>query len=96
MRTCPGLTSGKMRDVDPSSLWHLRLVSRRLNAVATPIAYRVLRMNEALLDLDAEQRYPHVFDHISAFTSQVIVRSDLEPAGIRRVLARVDRLSKIQ
>ncbi|KFA45816.1 hypothetical protein S40293_08971 [Stachybotrys chartarum IBT 40293] len=85
-----------MRDVDPSSLWHLRLVSRRLNAVATPIAYRVLRMNEALLDLDAEQRYPQVFDHISAFTTQVIVRSDLEPAGIRRVLARVDRLSKIQ
>ncbi|KAF4448900.1 hypothetical protein F53441_7724 [Fusarium austroafricanum] len=63
----------QLRDIDLPTLTSVRLVSKRFDAIATPIAYRLLTLNESLVAPDAEQQYPNVFRHISYFTNHVVI-----------------------
>jgi hypothetical protein len=86
----------KLRDVDLQEVARARLLSRRFDAIATPIFYRVLCLNERVIATDAESRYPGVLDHISAYTSHVVASSDLDPDGIGRVIGRIQKLSSVR
>ncbi|KAI5463999.1 hypothetical protein BGZ63DRAFT_411855 [Mariannaea sp. PMI_226] len=86
----------QLRDADPPSLRSVRLTSRRLNAIAIPITYRVLTLSESLVALDAEQRYPNAYNHITAYTNHVVIPGNLDPAGINRILLRILRLYSIR
>ena len=90
------IVSPKLRDIDLDSLRSLRLVSRRLNDIATPIIYHTLTLNERLVTPDAEVRYPNAFYHIAVHTNHVIVLSNLNSEGITRVVTRVRRLSSVR
>lgn len=86
----------KLRDIDHRSLQKLRQVSKRFNVLATPISYRTLELNEIVVLPGAKQQYPHLFEHIAAYTNHVIIRSDLNLDGIRKVLSGARRLASIQ
>ncbi|KAJ4132723.1 hypothetical protein NW754_015539 [Fusarium falciforme] len=86
----------QLRDIDTRSVLSVRLISKRLDAIATPTAYRFLTLNEHLVAPDAEQQYPNVFDHISLHTNHVVVPSNLDPDGISKVLSCIRRLSSIR
>ncbi|KAH7020164.1 hypothetical protein EDB80DRAFT_563105 [Ilyonectria destructans] len=86
----------QLRDVDSSSLESVRLASRRFDAIATPIAYRFLTLNERLVAPDAEQRYPNALRHISIHTNHVDVSSNLDPEGITRIILGIQRLASIR
>ncbi|KAF7546652.1 hypothetical protein G7Z17_g8291 [Cylindrodendrum hubeiense] len=86
----------RLRDVDSTSLESVRLASRRFDAIATPIVYRFLTLNERLVAPDAEQRYPNALRHIYMHTNHVAVSSDLDPEGITRILLGIQRLASIR
>ncbi|CAM1501600.1 Fc.00g035840.m01.CDS01 [Cosmosporella sp. VM-42] len=86
----------KLRDIDLQSLRSLRLVSRRFDAIAMPIVYRNLTLNERLVAQNAEIRYPTAFQHIAFHTNHVVISSDLNPEGITRVLLRIQRLTSVR
>ncbi|KAF4977040.1 hypothetical protein FZEAL_6378 [Fusarium zealandicum] len=85
----------QLRDIDARSLVSVRLVSKRLDAIATPIAYRFLTLNERLVAPDAERRYPHALYHISLFTNHIVIPSNLDPEGISGILSRIRRLNSV-
>ncbi|EEY15850.1 conserved hypothetical protein [Verticillium alfalfae VaMs.102] len=85
-----------LRDIDPPSAATSRRLSRRFEAVATPIVYHVLCLNENIVSTDAEARYPNLFRNVAAHTNHVVARSNLDPFGIKRVLDRVRRLQSVQ
>lgn len=86
----------QIREVDLPTLKSVRLASRRFDAIAAPIAYRVLTLNERLVAPDAEQRYQGTFDNIGAHTNHVVIPSNLDPEGINRILLRIRRLYSIR
>ncbi|KAF5019089.1 hypothetical protein F66182_8929 [Fusarium sp. NRRL 66182] len=86
----------QLREIDSHTLTSVRLVSKRFDAIATPIFYRYLALNERLIVQDAQWRYPNAFHHISRFTNHVTVRSNLEPGGIAGVLSHVRRLKSVR
>lgn len=85
-----------LRDIDPPSAATSRRLSRRFEAVATPIVYHVLCLNESIVSTGAEARYPNLFRNVAAHTNHVVARSNLDPFGIKRVLDRVRRLQSVQ
>ncbi|KAH7176682.1 hypothetical protein EDB81DRAFT_47400 [Dactylonectria macrodidyma] len=85
-----------LRDVDPPSLHSVRLASSRLDAIATPLAYRFLTLNQRIVEPDAEERYPNALRHISIHTHHVTISSNLHPAGITRILLSIQRLASIR
>ncbi|KAF5719208.1 hypothetical protein FGLOB1_1284 [Fusarium globosum] len=82
----------QLREIDSPTLTSVRLVSKRFDAIATPIAYRFLTLNESLVAPDAEQRYPKVSRHISHLTNHVTIRSNLDPTRITGILSCIKRL----
>ncbi|KAI7761334.1 hypothetical protein ACKAV7_008796 [Fusarium commune] len=82
----------QLREIDSPTLTSVRLVSKRFDAIATPIAYRFLTLNESLVAPDAEQRYPNVSRHISHLTNHVTIRSNLDPTRITGILSCIRRL----
>jgi hypothetical protein len=82
--------------VDLPTLKSVRLASRRFDAIAAPIVYRVLTLNERLVAPDAEQRYLGAFDNIATHTNHVVIPSNLDPEGINRILLRIQRLYSIR
>ncbi|KAF7563851.1 hypothetical protein G7046_g276 [Stylonectria norvegica] len=86
----------QLRHIDLEALQSLRLVSRRFNAIATPIFYHILTLNDSIVAPDAEQRYQTVFQHISNYTHHVVVPSYLDPSGINRILVRIRRLDSVR
>lgn len=96
---CTALTYSlqqQLQDTDVQSLRRLRLVCRDLNAVATPACYRILEFNELLVHQNAQRAYPKtLFKHIAQFTKHVIIRSNLNPAGVRGILSFIPSLASI-
>ena len=71
----------------------MRRVSRRCEQIATPIAYRRLRLNGRIADPAAEARFPRALARIRAYTRHVEVRGDLPGDGVRWLLDGIERLS---
>lgn len=63
-----------------------RCLCARLDAIATPILFRVLHLNKNIVSPDAESRYPGLFSNITAHTRHVVIRTYLDPLGINKVL----------
>lgn len=85
----------QLRGIDYPSLFRLRRVSRRFNAIATPVVYRTLELSDRLVATDAHLAYAAAFGHIAHFTRHVVIHSGLDPVGIRRVLQRTGLISTI-
>ncbi|KPM35674.1 hypothetical protein AK830_g10894 [Neonectria ditissima] len=86
----------QLRDVDSHSLESVRLASRRFDAIATPIVYQLVTLNERLVTPDAHQRYPTTLSQICIHTNHVVVPSNLNPEGITRLLLGIQRLASIR
>lgn len=86
----------QLRDVDLRSAAAARCLSSKFEALATPIVYRVLSLNENAVAPDAELKYPNLLSNIATYTSHVVARSDLEPSGTARVLASIRRLLSVR
>ena len=71
----------------------MRRTSRRLEQIATPIAYRSLRLNARIVDPGATACSPRVLGRIRAHTRHVEARGDLPGEGVRRILDGIERLS---
>ncbi|KUI72692.1 hypothetical protein VM1G_08109 [Cytospora mali] len=83
-------------DIDPQHLFPARRLSRQLYQIATPLAYRTFVLTERVISRDAEQRFPQALAHIYAYTKHVIARSNLNPAGTRRILDGIQNLSTVR
>ncbi|KAF5512910.1 hypothetical protein CGCA056_v012407 [Colletotrichum aenigma] len=86
----------QLREIDERAVYASRCISKRFDAIATPVTYQTLRLNERIVAPDAEALFPNLLRHVSTFTNHVVVRSDLDPDGIRRVLDRVQRLKTVR
>ncbi|KAG5916233.1 hypothetical protein E4U53_004353, partial [Claviceps sorghi] len=84
-----------LRFLDATAIFTVRSVSRIFDALATPIAYRRIALNEKIVQSDAQGRFSSALGHISAHTNHVLVRSNLAPGGIRRILSGITRLSSV-
>ncbi|KAG5982121.1 hypothetical protein E4U55_002268 [Claviceps digitariae] len=85
----------KLQTLDTKSVFTVRSVCRIFDAVATPIAYRRIALNEKIVHSDAQRHFSSAVEHISAYTNHVIIRSDLTPRGIRRILCGIKKLSSV-
>ncbi|KAM0235583.1 hypothetical protein ACHAP5_009669 [Fusarium lateritium] len=86
----------QLRDFDSPTLTSVRLVSKRFDAIAKPIAYRFLTLNESLVAPEAQRRHPNLFRNISYLTKHVIIPSNLDPAGINNLLSCIKRLKSVR
>lgn len=86
----------QLRDLEVSAVAAIRLLSRRFNALATPVAYRTLVLHHRLVAPSAPCHCSNVFRNISAYTNHIIVRSDLEPEGVARLINSVERLQSLR
>jgi hypothetical protein len=71
-------------------------VCSKFNTLATPTIYRKVTFNENLVHEGAELQYPNLLQNIAAYTQHVVIRSNLEPRGIRSVLWKIQHLSAIE
>lgn len=69
---------------------------RTLNEVATPIVYRTVCLNKRMVSAEAEMLYPDALHNISRHTNHLIVTSDLEPYGTKRILDASRNLQTIK
>jgi len=90
------MTRIQLRDLDKTSVASARCLSRRLEAIATPIVYKTLYLTERIVSDDTEKLLPNLLWNISAYTNHVVARSDLNPEGIRRILDSVQRLYSVK
>lgn len=86
----------QLRDIDTQYVSTARLLCQRFNQIAIPIAYKTLVLTERIVAQDAGQHFPRALEHISAHTNHVVARSDLDPAGIKRILERIRKLSSVR
>lgn len=86
----------QLRDIDTQYVSTARLLCRRFNQIAVPIAYNTLVLTERIVAQDAGLHFPQALEHISAHTNHVVARSDLDPAGIKRILERIRRLCSVR
>ncbi len=82
------------------SLLRARCVCRRFEAIATPAAYRTVTLNEALVASPASQRgghrYRRALENVSAHANHVVVRSNLDRSGVRRILGAIRQLVTVR
>lgn len=86
----------QLRDIDAQYIATARLLCRRFNEIAIPIAYTTLALNERIVDPASEQEFPQALAHIYAYTNHVIARSNLNPDGIKTILERIRKLSSVR
>lgn len=86
----------QLRDIDTQYVSTARLLCQRFNQIAIPIAYKTLVLTERIVAQDAGLHFPQALEHISAHTHHVVARSDLDPAGIKRILERIRKLSSVR
>ncbi|RCI17138.1 hypothetical protein L249_1866 [Ophiocordyceps polyrhachis-furcata BCC 54312] len=86
----------QLRAVDHRSVFVVRLVCRILDSLATPVAYRAIQLNHRIIHPSASSLYPGLLDHVSCFTHEVTVRSDLPSTDVRRLLSVIERLSLVR
>ncbi|KAH8196268.1 hypothetical protein TruAng_009570 [Truncatella angustata] len=84
-----------LRDVDAGSLATARLLSRRFDAIVTPIKYKFLYLSERILAPEAQAYIPDALEKIYVHTRHVQANSDLDPQNIKRLLDRIQRLSTV-
>ncbi|ROT41654.1 F-box domain-containing protein [Sodiomyces alkalinus F11] len=85
-----------LHDIDARSVAEARILCARLDAIATPILFRVLHLNKNIVSPDAESRYPGVFANIAAHTRHVVVGIYLDPSGINKVLYTAQNLVSVR
>ncbi|RDA88100.1 hypothetical protein CP533_0516 [Ophiocordyceps camponoti-saundersi (nom. inval.)] len=85
-----------LRGLDHRSVFVVRLVCRVLDSLATPVAYRAIQLNHRIIDPSAPSLYPGLLEHVSCFTHEVTVRSDLPSTDVRRVLSAIEHLSLVR
>ncbi|KAI1212803.1 uncharacterized protein F4807DRAFT_414548 [Annulohypoxylon truncatum] len=86
----------QLRDVDSRALAGARQLSRRFEAIVTPIRFESIRLNECIISLETEKCFPRVIQSLCWFTRHVEVRSDLDPSATRGLLDRLQRLSSLR
>ncbi|KAK8070812.1 hypothetical protein PG997_011015 [Apiospora hydei] len=85
-----------LRDLDARSLANARLLSRRFDAIVTPIKYEYLRLTERILATGTSLSLPYALQNVYRYTRHVEVASDLDPAGIKQLLGGVHRLLSVR
>ncbi|KAI0130589.1 F-box domain-containing protein [Xylariales sp. AK1849] len=86
----------QLRDIDTRSLATARLLSRRFDAIITPIKYEYLRLTGRIIALRAQTYLPDALEKVYAHTRHVEIRNDLDPSSIKRLLDCLRRLSTIR
>ncbi|KAK7743768.1 hypothetical protein SLS53_003787 [Cytospora paraplurivora] len=86
----------QLRDIDTRYVSSARLICRRFNQIATPIAYRTIVLTERITSHDAEQRYSRALANIYAYTNHVIASSNLDQVGTRKILQKIRSLSTVR
>lgn len=86
----------QLRDIDSKSLATCRRASKRINAIITPLKYETLRLTERIIATQAEIYLPHSLQNVYKHTRHVEVHSKLNPEGIQRVLAKIQRLLSVR
>ncbi|KAK8102927.1 hypothetical protein PG984_016073 [Apiospora sp. TS-2023a] len=85
-----------LRDLDARSLEKARLLSRRFDAIVTPIKYEYLRLTERIIAPASSLYLPYALQKVYSYTRHVEVASDLDPAGIKQLLGGVHRLLSVR
>ncbi|KAK6066963.1 F-box domain-containing protein-like protein [Seiridium cupressi] len=86
----------QLHDIDSRSLASARLLSKRFDAIITPIKYEHLRLTEQILATESQNYFPVALEKIYAHTRHVQANSDLDPRSIKRLLDRVRRLLTVR
>lgn len=87
----------QLYDLDWRSAHISRSVSRRFEAWATPAAYKKVGVNEKILDEIHDKVKPSsVAQLISTHTRHLIVRSNLDPEKVQRLLVLAAHLQSFQ
>ncbi|KAI1141024.1 hypothetical protein F5Y05DRAFT_296509 [Hypoxylon sp. FL0543] len=86
----------QLRDIDSRALASIRQLSRRFEAIAAPIQFDTICLNERIIAPQTSVYFPQILRYIYLFARHVEVRSDLDPINTRRVLDRVQRLSSLR
>ncbi|KAJ2899673.1 hypothetical protein MKZ38_002924 [Zalerion maritima] len=89
------LTFEKLRELERASLVNVRLVSRRFDAIALPIQYRTIHLNDRILSSDGGCS-PQALEHLYANTRHVVAGSNLNPDRIRTILGKIRRLESLR
>ncbi|KAI1080489.1 hypothetical protein F5B20DRAFT_570319 [Whalleya microplaca] len=82
----------QLRDIDARSLATARQLSRRFEAIVTPLKFERLRLNKRIIDPEAELYYPGALQNVYLHTRHVEAGNNLNPQDIKRVLDRIQRL----
>ncbi|ODA78929.1 hypothetical protein RJ55_04519 [Drechmeria coniospora] len=96
---CPeilNLILNHARMLHPECLFSLRLVCRRFNSVITPVAYHTIELNDTLLSPRARYLQTGALALVFQYCRHVIVRSDLHPSRVTRVLSQIQSLESIR
>ncbi|KAI1392192.1 uncharacterized protein F4822DRAFT_425403 [Hypoxylon trugodes] len=86
----------QLRDIDSRALASARQLSRRFEAIVTPIQFETVRLNEYIIATQTETYFPRLLRNLSSFTRNVEARSDLDPINTRKVLGQIQRLSTLR
>lgn len=86
----------QLHEIDARSLAAVRLVSRRLCAVSTPIKYQRLRLTKSIVAPDANICMTGALNDIFSHARHVEVLDELEPEHVRCFLARATNLKSIR
>lgn len=86
----------QLREIDARSLTAVRLVSRRLCAVSTPIKYERLRLTKSIVAPDANVYMTDALNDVFSHARHVEVLDELEPEHVRCFLARATNLKSIR
>ncbi|KAI0886060.1 uncharacterized protein GGS22DRAFT_159752 [Annulohypoxylon maeteangense] len=86
----------QLRDIDSRALANVRQLSKRFEAIVTPICFESIYLNERIIAPETEICFPRVIQSLCSFTRHVEVNSDLDPVATRRLLDRLQRLSSLR
>ncbi|KAI0975760.1 F-box domain-containing protein [Xylaria arbuscula] len=85
----------QLKYIDSRSLSAVRLVSTRLNAIATPLKYHTLQITQNIIAPQAEVYFPEGIANIRAHTRHVKVDSNLNAEYVKSLLQKIEKLSSV-
>ncbi|KAI1300486.1 F-box domain-containing protein [Xylaria venustula] len=85
----------QLKYIDSRSLSAVRLVSKRLNAIATPLKYHTLQITHNIISPQAEVYFPGGIAHIRSHTRHVKVDSNLNAEYVKCLLQKIEKLSSV-
>ncbi|OTB07343.1 hypothetical protein M426DRAFT_20051 [Hypoxylon sp. CI-4A] len=86
----------QLRDIDKRALASTRQLSRKLEAIITPIQYETIFLNRQIIDPQSEVYFSQGLENIFSFTRHVEMTSDLDPVNTRKVLDKIQCLSSLR